>query len=523
MSCLYSLRKLSRSANFFPWIGIGQHLSNLPSEMILDIADQLDDAGMNALACTNRRMYDLLNKRLYHRDVAEPSRSRYRSLIWVARNDRMEATVRWVVDALDASRPLNPIPESFHIALLEAADRGCIRLVEALLKFDGINPNFGYISSQGPPLVAAIRNGHSEVVELLLGVTNIDPNVRDPQAITPLYHACKTGDVSIVRQLLARDDVNPNTIEGSYEYGAMTPLLLAISSRNTEIVELLLAKDNIDVNFWTPLYHACRMGDVSIVRQLLARDDVNPNTIERSYEAMTPLLVAISSRNTEIVELLLAKDGIDVNLCSRYSRISPLMMAVKCGWVAVVESLLARDELDPNIVNSDGDHVLPYSVFLGRDFVKLLLSRPNVDLNAANKATGHTALMKACGIIAEDPGNAGMVEFLLDQGVEVNQKDTFGRTALWHAILNGQSKIIKVLLDREDTDLNVPDRSGRTPLAWATAHVNLSLVKLLVEKECVDVNARGYDGRTPLALACILVNSDSAEIVSLLRAAGARE
>ncbi|KAN0074269.1 Ankyrin repeat-containing domain protein [Elaphomyces granulatus] len=485
---------------------------------------QLDDEGMNALARTNRRMYDLLNKRLYHRDVAEPSRSRYRSLLWAARNDGMEATVRQVVDALDASRPLNPIPESFHIALLEAADRGYVRLVEALLKFDGINPNSGYMFWQGPPLVAAIRNGHSEVVELLLGVTNIDPNARDPQATTPLYHACKTGDVSIVRQLLARDDVNPNTIEGSYEYGAITPLQLAISRRNTEIVELLLAKDGIDVNFCEPLYYACKTGDVSIVRQLLARDDVNPNTTDGS-----PLLLAISSRNTEIVELLLAKDGIDVNLCSRYHsryhRISPLMMAVERGWVEVVESLLARDELDPNIVTS----VLPYSVFLGRDIVKLFLSRPNVDPNVANENMCHTVLMKACSeLFPEDPG---MVEFLLDQGVEVNRKDAYGRTALWHAIHTGHSKTIKVLLDREDTDLSVPDGFGRTPLAWATANVDLSLVKLLLKKECVDVNARDYDGHTPLALACtrypdentVSVKSDSAEIVSLLRAAGARE
>jgi ankyrin repeat protein len=431
--------------------------------MILDIADQLDDAGMNALARTNRRMYDLLNKRLYRRDVAE---SRCRSLTWVARNG-MEATVRRVVDALDASRRLNPIPESFQIALLEAANRGYVRLVEALLEFDGINPNFGYMFWQGAPLVAATRNGHSEVAELLLGVTNIDPNVRDPlEVATPLYYACRRGDVSIVRQLLARDDVNPNTIEGYY--GTFTPLLLAISYRSTEIVKLLLAKDDIDVNF-----------------------------------------------------------------CSRYRRISPLMMAVKSEWAEVAESLLARDELDPNIVNSDGDHVLPYSVFLGRDIVKLLLSRPNVDPNVAEVATGHTALMKACEIIPEDPG---MVEFLLDQGVEVNRKDALGRTALWHAILNGQSKVIKVLLDREDTDLNVPDPgSGQTPLAWATANVNLSLVKLLLEKECVDVNARDNDGRTPLALAypdrntvsavrlllSITVKSDSAEIELLLRAAGA--
>jgi ankyrin repeat protein len=90
---------------------------------------------------------------------------------------------------------------------------------------------------------------------------------------------------------------------------------------------------------------------------------------------MTPLLLAIYDfhnrnprRSTEIVNLLLAEDGIDVNLCSGRDRNTPLMLAVDLGWVEVVESLLARDDLDPNIVDN-GDHVLLHSVFLGREVV----------------------------------------------------------------------------------------------------------------------------------------------------------
>ena len=139
--------------------------------------------------------------------------------------------------------------------------------------------------------------------------------------------------------------------------------------------------------------------------------------------------------------------------------------------------------------------------------------------------------------MAVKSGWVEVVESLLTRDeLDPNRKDDLGRTALWHAILNGQSKVIKVLLDREDTDLNVPDPgSGQSPLAWATANVKLSLVKLLLEKESVDVNARDNDGRTPLALAypdrntvspvrlllSITVKSDLAEIGSLLRAAGA--
>src|ERR1700735_3387652 len=101
-------------------------LSNLPREIVLDIADQLNDAGMNALAYTNSQMYQLLNKYLYRRDV---TRAWSRSLIWAAENG-VEATVQ---RAVDAARHLDPIPESFSIALKLAANRGDVNLVAALL------------------------------------------------------------------------------------------------------------------------------------------------------------------------------------------------------------------------------------------------------------------------------------------------------------------------------------------------------------------------------------------------------
>ena len=44
-------------------------LSNLPTESIFDIADRLDNADINALARTNRQIYQFLNKYLYRRDV----------------------------------------------------------------------------------------------------------------------------------------------------------------------------------------------------------------------------------------------------------------------------------------------------------------------------------------------------------------------------------------------------------------------------------------------------------------------
>ena len=63
--------------------------------------------------------------------------------------------------------------------------------------------------------------------------------------------------------------------------------------------------------------------------------------------------------------------------------------------MGMVESLLARDDLDPSIVNSRGDYVLEHSVFWGRDMVKLLLDRYNIDTNVVTR-DGFTALVNAC-------------------------------------------------------------------------------------------------------------------------------
>lgn len=74
------------------------------------------------------------------------------------------------------------------------------------------------------------------------------------------------------------------------------------------------------------------------------------------------------------------------------------MLATRHRSVRVVKSLLTRNDLDPNIANSYGDHVLHFSVFLGRAIVKSLLDHPaNVNPNVVGgNGLNRTALMEAC-------------------------------------------------------------------------------------------------------------------------------
>src|SRR5882762_4346563 len=99
-------------------------LSDLPRELLIEIATHLDSVGMNALARTNRDVYDLLNERLYCRDVTQPQS---RSLRWGAK-EGVKGTIRRAVDAAQKLE-FNPIPESFHFALQVAASRGNVPIV----------------------------------------------------------------------------------------------------------------------------------------------------------------------------------------------------------------------------------------------------------------------------------------------------------------------------------------------------------------------------------------------------------
>src|SRR5467141_3476207 len=113
-------------------------LSNLPTELLIDIATHLDAAGMNALARTNTNAYNLLNDSLCCRDLTQ---SRSSSLTWAAKNG-VEGTIQRAIDvvaavvaaAAVAAQNIKPthMPKSFLIVLEVATKRGHFFFIKPL-------------------------------------------------------------------------------------------------------------------------------------------------------------------------------------------------------------------------------------------------------------------------------------------------------------------------------------------------------------------------------------------------------
>jgi ankyrin repeat protein len=150
-------------------------------------------------------------------------------------------------------------------------------------------------------LKIAAQIGHTEIVELLLTAPGISPN-----SGYPLEVAASKGHTEIVKLLLAAPDIRVNDgecliIEKTNRWGS--------TSRS-------YIPDNCG-----PLIKAVKYNHIEIVRLLLATPgiDVNHTCQDGNFE-YTPLMQAVADSRTEIVKLLLAAPGIDVDKQYRWGR-----------------------------------------------------------------------------------------------------------------------------------------------------------------------------------------------------------
>ncbi|RAK82865.1 ankyrin, partial [Aspergillus costaricaensis CBS 115574] len=97
-----------------------------------------------------------------------------------------------------------------------------------------------------------------------------------------------------------------------------------------------------------------------------------------------------------------------------------------------------------------------------------------------------------------------IVQLLLDtRRVDVESKDSEGRTPLSWAAENGHEGVVQLLLDTGRIDMESKDSEyGRTPLSWAARNGHERVIQLLLDTGRVDVESKDSEyGQTPLSWA----------------------
>ena len=140
--------------------------------------------------------------------------------------------------------------------------------------------------------------------------------------------------------------------------------------------------------------------------------------------------------------------------------------------------------------------------------VKRLLSINPSIINEKDKEKD-TAIMKAC----RDCRAVNVVAFLLENGANINDRDTIDQTPLIIAAFNGCTDIVRMLLDA-GANIEHKNDQGENALISAAQEGNINVVKVLLDSGA-DVNQSNTDGETALELAIRL--RQKKELIELLR------
>lgn len=97
--------------------------------------------------------------------------------------------------------------------------------------------------------------------------------------------------------------------------------------------------------------------------------------------------------------------------------------------------------------------------------------------------------------------NIEMIEFLLDNGANINSQDETGGSAIHYAtLINYYSEKVNLLINR-GADINIQNKKGITPLMNAVNLGNIELIKLLLKQPKINIDIKNKLGETVLDIA----------------------
>jgi ankyrin repeat protein len=291
--------------------------------------------------------------------------------------------------------------------------------------------------------------------------------------------------------------------------GALTALVFAARQNCIECARILLdsgANVNQTTNYgWTPLLTATQNRGYKLAALLLERG-ANPNL--KNNGGWSPLYLATDNRNIEIgdyptpkadmdqleyIKLLLAK-GADPNVrvCgTRVGQPGPLANATPaCNG----DSTETRTNFTMQWLQEDGaTPFLRAAQSSDVELMKVLLAagadpkiRTAHDVTALSVASG-IAWVEGVTFEWSRDKNKETVKMLLDLGLNVNQADEEGRTALHGAAHKGRNEIVQMLvdagakLDAHDVGSRDTVNGAMRGLTWIPLHYAQGLVRVGVQ------------------------------------------
>ena len=284
----------------------------------------------------------------------------------------------------------------------------------------------------------------------------------------------------------------------------------AAAAENLRDMDVLLSRgadpDERDGTGQTPLVYAVLSGRSEIVERMLATT-ADPDRPGRN--GLTPLMAAVNTGREDLLVLLLSAGADPGRIGNIPESASPLSIAINRGAFSMARRLFdagadpgrlktqdaGSDPLDLPIIDT------PVDLRLWQDLADIRDSADSPDWNARSDGRDTWVLHRSAR-----ENNWREARTALDEKAEVNAADERGVTALMSAAWHGNPAMVSLLLQR-GADPALMDNRGRTALAYAAASGHRRVLETLLDLPAVlEPERRGdLDGlhQSPLYYALI--------------------
>lgn len=376
-------------------------------------------------------------------------------------------------------------------------------LLDAILDSKGVDVDtIEKVGGRSPLISAAGQGKEAMVTSLLAHKASID--LKDKRGGTAAFRAVEGGHIATLDVLMKHNtDIFIKDEEGR------TLMHRAAEKNQCEMMRILKSRD-LDVNSvdkygMTPVHRACELDKLEAAELLL---ELGADSSIKDSAQRTPFIAAWQFGNTDLMDLCLEKGNNRKEDEVQHTNLEelPVWSLASSHNLALLNATVQTREDDFLLKQVGTERSALHCAIISNDdetaylVLELLLNSPAKTFLNEPDRNKSTPLH-----LAAERQHLDCTRLLLSKNPNLNEKDTFGRTPLFQAFVNGHLNVAVALVEA-GAEIEISSRVDKEQLLFSAIELgNTKAVENLMKYGADHISPDEY-GRTPKSLAKKLNN-----------------